>query len=157
MNKDKLYAAFNAGLTILTLGRITNKDLTPIRLLCCEAIQRQYCDCPLVALLDGGSSGRLLNRKIFPKGAYPSWSKQNEITIITSGLFDTSLSVELTNVKLHAIVQRWLKYRFYQHVIFNSPSCQYDIILERAFLCLAGIEMLFKIDSIQWIDRYISM
>jgi hypothetical protein len=149
MNHNEVYAAVEAGLN-------NEKDLAPITLLSCQTIQGQYCDRPLVVLMDGGSSGTLLNRRVLPAGACPSRSERKQITTTASGSFDTSLSVTLKNVKL----SEFSNGRRLDHIssrIFDSPTCQYDIILGRDFLRLAGISMSWQTNTITWIDRTVPM
>ena len=97
-----------------------------------------------------------MNRRVIPPGATPTQSKRKQITTAASGAFDTSLSVELTNVKLPEF-SNGRKIDFVNTRIFDAPNCQYDIILGRDFLRLAGIAMSWATDSIRWIDRSINM
>ena len=119
MNHNELYAAVEAGLN-------NEKDLAPITILCCETIQGQYCNRPLIVLMDGGSSGTLLNRRCLPLGACPSRSEQRQITTTASGSFDTSLSVNLrmSNFPSSATEEDWITYQveylIHQHV--NTTS-----------------------------------
>ena len=149
MNHDELYAAVESVMA-------NNVDLAPITLLCCETIQGKYLDRPLVVLLDGGSSGSLTNRRVLPLGACPSRSERRQITTTASGSFDTSLAVTLKNVKLPEF-SNGRRIESVTTRIFNSPTCQYDVILGRDFLRLAGISMSWETDSIKWIDRSIQM
>ena len=149
MNHNELYAAVEAGLN-------NEKDLAPITILCCETIQGQYCNRPLVVLMDGGSSGTLLNRRCLPPGACPSRSERRQITTTASGSFDTSLSVTMRNVKLPEF-SNGRRLEFVTSRLFDSPNCQYDIILGRDFLRLAGISMSWETNSIKWIDRTVQM
>ena len=57
-----------------TPKRVHNQDLAPITLLICDTIQNHEVGRPLVILLDGGSSGSLINKQAIPKGAVPSKS-----------------------------------------------------------------------------------
>ena len=61
IDHDELFVQFDSGLAIPTPGRVRDKDLAPIILLCCNLIQGQPSERPLVILLDGGSSS-LINR-----------------------------------------------------------------------------------------------
>ena len=78
MNHNEVYAAVEAGLNN------NQNDLAPITVLRCETIQGQYCDRPLIVLMDGGSSGTLLNRRVLPAGACPSRSERRQITTTAS-------------------------------------------------------------------------
>ena len=53
LNHDELFMQFNHGLAIPTPGRVHNKDVAPITLLCCDKIQEQHSPRPLIILLDG--------------------------------------------------------------------------------------------------------
>ena len=77
---------------------VHNLDLAPITLLVCGTIQNKPVERPLVILLDGGSSGSLINKRAIPRGAVPSKSTKSHITTTASGSFDTSLTVSLKNI-----------------------------------------------------------
>ena len=94
----ELFTQFNGGLCIPTPGRVHNKDLAPITLLCCDTIQGRPVERPLVILLDGGSSGSLINKRSLPNGAVPSRSEQTHTTTTASGNFKSSLSVGVQNI-----------------------------------------------------------
>ena len=77
-----------------------NPDLAPITLLVYDTIQNPAVERPLIMLLDGGSSGSLINKRVIPRGAVPSKSTKSHITTTASGSFDTSLLVGLKNIRL---------------------------------------------------------
>ena len=80
--------------------RVHNPDLAPITLLVCNTIQGHAGERPLVALLDGGSSGSLINKRAIPKGAGTTKSNRSHITTTNVGSFDTSLTVGVKNICL---------------------------------------------------------
>ena len=73
-------------------------DLAPIILLVCDTMQNKPVERPLVILLDGGSSGSLINKRAVPQGAVSSKSAKSHITTIASGPFNTSLTFSLKNI-----------------------------------------------------------
>ena len=74
---------------------VHNSDLAPITLLVCDTIQNRAVECPLIILLDGGSSGSLINKRAIPQGVVLSKSAKSHIITTASGSFDTSLTVGL--------------------------------------------------------------
>ena len=96
---DELYAEYNSNPTPKKVY-VHNPDLAPITLLVCDTIQNRAVERPLVILLDGGSSGTLINKRAIPRGAAPSKSPRSHITTTASGSFDTSLTVGLKNIRL---------------------------------------------------------
>ena len=89
---DELFESFN--------GDPDVKDLAPITLLCCDTIQGHVMERPLVVLLDGGSSGSLINKRSIPRGAVASRSAKAHMTTTASGNFDSSLLVGVRNIRL---------------------------------------------------------
>ena len=139
-----------------TPKRVHNQDLAPITLLICDTIQNHEVGRPLVILLDGGSSGSLINKRAIPRGAVPSKSVRSHITTTASGSFDTSLTVGLKNIRLPEFsnsrrIEGW------NCRIFDSKACQYDIIIGRDFMRHIGIDHFFSTDTIRWIDRSVKM
>ena len=149
MNHNELYAALQAETE-------ESVDLAPISILRCQTIQGQYIERPLVVLFDGGSSGTLLNRRCLPPGACPSRSERRQITTTASGSFDTSLSVTMRNVSLPEF-SNGRRLEAVSTRLFDAPNCQYDIIVGRDFLRLAGISMSWETNEIKWIDRTVPM
>ena len=94
---DELYGEYNSNPTPKKVY-VHNPDLAPITLLVCDMIQNKAVERPLVILLDGGSSGSLINKRAIPQGAVPSKSTKSHITTTASGSFDTSLTVSLKNI-----------------------------------------------------------
>ena len=141
---DELYEQFNSN--------PSKEDLAPITLLCCDTIQGHLIDRPLVVLLDGDSSGSLINKRSIPKGAVASRSAKKHTTTTASGNFDSSLSVGVQDIRLPEFsnvrrIEGW------NLRVFNSTACQYDMILGRDFMQHIGIDNFFSTDTIQWIDR----
>ena len=62
---DELYGEYNSHPTPKKVY-VHNPDLAPITLLMCDTIQNQVVERPLVILLDGGSSGSLINKRAIP-------------------------------------------------------------------------------------------
>ena len=96
---DELYGEYNSSPTPKKVY-VHNPDLAPITLLVCGTIQNKPVERPLVILLDGGSSGSLINKRAIPRGAVPSKSTKSHITTTASGSFNTSLTVGLKNIRL---------------------------------------------------------
>ena len=131
-------------------------DVAPISILLCKAIQKNHSEKPLVTLFDGGSSSTLLNERALPRGATPHVAERKQLTTTASGTFDTSRTVHLTDIRLPEFSNgRRLEGMVCR--LFNSPTCQYDIILGRDFLRYAGIECSYIENSITWLGRTIEM
>ena len=94
---NELFAEYNSS---PTPKRVHNPDLAPITLLICDSIQGHAVERPLVILLDGGSSGCLINKRAIPKGATANKSDRSHITTTAFGSFDTSLTVYRQNIRL---------------------------------------------------------
>ena len=106
---------------------------------------------PLVILLDGGSSGILINKRAIPKGAVATKSDRSHITTTASGSFDTSLTVGVKNIRLPEF-SNGRKVEGWNLQIFDSTTCQYDMIIGRDFMRHIGINNFFSTDTIRWID-----
>ena len=102
VNHDDFSMQFNGGLTIPTPGRVHNKDVAPITLLCCDTIQGHHSPRLLVILLDGGSSSSLINKRALPLDPVPAKSKETHTTKTktASRTFNSLLSVGIRNIKL---------------------------------------------------------
>ena len=150
---DELFVEYN---TPLTPKQVHNPDLAPIILLVCDTIQNQSVGRPLVILLDGGKSGSLINKRAMPKGAVATKSNRSHITTTALGLFDTSLTVGLKNIRLPEF-SNGRKVDGWNCRIFDSSACQYDMIIGRDFMRHIDIDHFFSTDTIRWIDRLVKM
>ena len=139
-----------------TPKRVHNTDLAPITLLICDTIQGHVVERPLVILLDGGSSGSLINKRAIPKGAVATKSDRSHITTTASGSFDTSLTVGVKNIRLPEF-SNGRKVEGWNLRIFDSTTCQYDMIIGSDFMRHIGIDNFFSTDTIRWIDRSVKM
>ena len=99
MNFDEYFATFNSGLNVPTPGRVKNMEVAPICILIYQIIQRHHSVKPLVCLFDGDSSCSLVNAKNIPVGATPTLMNRQSTTT-ASGIFNTSQTVHLTDIKL---------------------------------------------------------
>ena len=110
---------------------------------------------PLLALLDSGSSGTLINKRALPFGTLPIRSKHQVLTTTANGSFDTTEYIIMKNIKLQEFGNYTIDKQ--EARLFHSPNCRYDLILGRDFLHLAQINLLFKEGAVQWMDRTIPM
>ena len=83
-----------------TPKQVHNLELAPITLLVRDTIQNKPVERPLVILLDGGSSGSLINKRVISKEAVATKSNRSHITTTALGSFGISLTVGLKNIRL---------------------------------------------------------
>ena len=76
--------------------RRPNVDLTPVIYINAKFIKYQHLTKPLLALLDAGSSGTMINSVSLPYGVVPYKGTPKQ-TSTTSGVFNTSEEVIITN------------------------------------------------------------
>ena len=77
---------------------------------------------PLICLLNTGSTRTMVQEKCLPPGEKPNISKTKRITTTINGSFDTSLSVNLSDISLLEFVNG----RMVDGVkarLFDSPTC----------------------------------
>ena len=152
---DEMYVDYNSHPTPKKVY-VHNPDLAPITLLVYETILNKPVERPLVILLDGGSSGSLINKRAIPQGAVPSKSNKSHITTTASGSFNTSLTVGLKNIRLHEF-SNGRRIEGWNCRIFDSSECQYNMIIGHDLMRHIGIDNFFSTDTIRWIDRSAKM
>ena len=139
-----------------TPKRVYNPDLAPITLLICNTIQGRTVERLLVISLDGGSSGSLIKKRAIPKRAVATKSDRSHMTTTASGSFDTSLTVGVQKIRLPEFSNN-RKVEGWNLRIFDSTTCQYDMIIGRDFMQHIGIDNFFTTDTIRWIDRSVKL
>ena len=111
---------------------------------------------PLICLLNTGSTRTMVQEKCLPPGEKPNISKTKRITTTTNGSFDTSLSVNLSDISFLEFVNG----RTVDGVearLFDSPTCRYDIIFGRDFLRKTNMKFVFADNTIHWMGASITM
>ena len=101
-------------------------------------------------LVDGGSSGSLINKRAIPKKAVPTKSNKHHINTTASGLFDNSLTIGMHNIWLSEFrnerkVERW------NCRIFDSTACPYNMILYQDFMQHIGIGNYILLTLYNWL------
>ena len=83
-------------------------------------------------------------------------SNQKRITTTINGTFDTSLSANLSDISLPEFVNGGTVDRV-EARLFDSPTCQYDIIFGRDFLQKTNMKFCFKQNIVDWMGASITM
>ena len=131
-------------------------DIAPVCIVKINYIGGIRLDRPLVCLLDTGSTGTMIQNRCLPPGSQPMISKEKKITTTMNGTFDTSLSVNLSDISLPEFVNG----RTVDGVearLFDSETCRYDIIFGRDFLRKANMKFCFKRNIVEWMGASITM
>ena len=128
-------------------------DLTPIIFINAKHIQQQHLNRPLVALLDSGSTGTMINRASFPYGVITS-RETPKTTVTTNGTFNSCEQVQITSCKCPEFGSRSIP--DIKADVFDSHCC-FDMIIGRDLLEPIGIKLDFGNDTVQWIDHTIPM
>ena len=131
-------------------------DIAPVCIVKINYIGGIRLDRPLVCLLDTGSTGTMIQNRCLPPGSQPMISKEKKITTTINGTFDTSLSVNLSDISLPEFVNG----RTVDGVearLFDSETCRYDIIFGRDFLRKAKMKFCFKRNIVEWMGASITM
>ena len=83
-----------------TMKQTLQQDIAPVCIVRIKYIGGIWLDRPLICLLDTGSTGTMVQGRCLPPGARPNISKTKRITTTINGSFDTSLSVNLSDISL---------------------------------------------------------
>ena len=129
-------------------------DLLPVVYITAHKIQQSLTTRTLTVLLDSGSSHTMMKRNSLPHGAIPT-STTSQRTTTTNGGFATNSTVTLHNVKFSEFGNQCIHQITAD--IFDSPTCQYDIILGRNILKLMGVLIDFQAHTINWMGQTINM
>ena len=100
-------------------------DLTPVIYINSKFIQYQHLTKPLLALLDSGNSGTMINSASFPYGVVPSKGTPKQTATI-AGVFNTSEEVLIANCKCTEFGSRWIP--AITANVFHA-RCRYDMII----------------------------
>ena len=129
-------------------------DLSPVVYITADKIQHSLTTRALTVLLDSGSSHTMMKQSSLPHGTTPT-STTPRRTTTTNGVFLTNTTITLSEVKFP---------EFGNHCIhnitadvFDSPTCQYDVILGRDVLKFMGVQIDFREHTITWMGRTIPM
>ena len=131
-------------------------DIAPVCIVKINYIGGIRLDRPLVCLLDTGSTGTMIQNWCLPPGSRPMISKEKKITTTINGTFDTSLSVNLSDISLPEFVNG----RTVDGVearLFDSHTCRYDIIFGRDFLRKTRMKFCFNRNRVEWMGASITM
>ena len=131
-------------------------DIAPVCIVKVNYIGGRGLDRSLVCLLDTGSTGTMIQNRCLPPGSQPMISKEKKITTTINGTFDTSLSVNLSDISL----PEFFSGRTVDSVearLFDSETCRYDIIFGRDFLQKTNMKFCFKRNLVKWIGASITM
>ena len=126
---DAIMKEFNETMYIPTpkanygsMKQATQQDIAPVCIVKINYIGRIRLDRPLVCLLDTGSTGTMVQYRCLPPGATPRTSNEKRITTTINGSFDTSQSIDLTDISLPEFVNG----RTIDGIdarLFDSPTC----------------------------------
>ena len=130
-------------------------DLSPVVYVMAHKIQQQsFTTRAMTVLLDSDSSHTMIKKSSLPHGTIPTLTTPQSATT-TNGVFATSSTITLQNVKF----QEFGNHHIHNITadVFNSPTCQYDVILGRDILKLMGLMIDFQQHTITWMGRTIPM
>ena len=160
---DAIMKEFNETMYIPTpkanygsMKEATQQDIAPVCIVKINYIGGIRLDRPLVCLLDTGSTGTMVQYRCLPPGATPRTSNEKRITTTINGSFDTSQSIDLTDISLPEFVNG----RTINGIdarLFDSPTCRYDIIFGRDFLRKTNMKFCFARNIVDWMGASITM
>ena len=140
--------------SILQQNKRPRLDLSPVVYITADKIQQTLTTRALTVLLDSGSSHTMMKRSSLPHGTKPI-STSPRRTTTTNGVFSTNSTITLDSVKFP---------EFGNHCIpritadmFDSLTCQYDVILGCDILKLMGVLIDFQTHTINWMGRTVPM
>jgi predicted aspartyl protease len=104
----------------------------------------------LIALLDTGASGAMINQRAIPEGVRMKEAPNGKF-VTTAGTFESTQLVKLTKVSFPEFsISR--RFGVIDCHVFNSPDCPYDLILGRELLSQAKIKFDFETNETIWLD-----
>ena len=96
------------------------------------------------------------SNKCLPPGTQPMISKEKKITTTINGTFDTSLSVNLSDISFPEFVNGQTVDGV-EARLFDSHTCRYDIIFGRDSLQKTRMKFCFKRNRVEWMGASITM
>jgi predicted aspartyl protease len=128
----------------------TKQDLIPQVLALALNIGGKEGKFNMIALLDTGGSGAMINARAVPEGVRTKIAPNGKF-VTTAGTFESTNVVKLTKVSFpeFSISRRFGEIDCH---VFNSPECPYDLILGRELLSQAKIKFDFETNETIWLD-----
>jgi hypothetical protein len=103
----------------------------------------------LKILLDFGSTTTLINKKFLPRKCQACPISQSRMVNTLAGSYQSSAMVVMRNLRLPELDNN-RSIDKQKTLIFESETCQYDVILAADFLTKTGIDVKYSLGTIQW-------
>ena len=139
-----------------TTVSMKKKELVPLSLVVFKRIGDKPSEKPLRVLFDSGGAKTMIHSRSLPKDATVKVDSNVKPCTTVSGTYNANRSVRLRD----GIFPEFDKHRRIYGVkamVFDEPTCPYDIILGRDLLDDLGIVIDFKNHHVKWMENYIFM